>query len=104
MKVYVSGPMTGYVNNNVPAFNKAARQLRALGYEVVNPAELDAGEPCSTWEECLRRDIKWLVTCDAIANLNGWKRSRGATLENHIGEKLSFRIHRLAYFLRRKNV
>lgn len=102
MKVYVSGPMTGYVENNVPAFNKAARQLRALGYEVVNPAELDAGEPCNTWIACLRRDLKWLVTCDAIATLPKWKRSKGANLEIHVGKQLSFPVHTVNYYLSKK--
>lgn len=102
MRIYVSGPMTGLPQNNVPAFNKAARQLRAAGYEVINPAELDAGEPCSTWVECLRRDLKWLVTCDAIATLPKWKRSRGANLEIHVGKQLYFPVHTINYFLNKK--
>lgn len=102
MRIYVSGPMTGYVENNVPAFNVAARRLRAKGYEVVNPAELDAGEPCTTWVECLRRDLKWLVTCDAIATLPKWKRSKGANLEIHVGKELSFPVHTVAYYLNKR--
>lgn len=102
MRIYVSGPMTGYPQNNVPAFNAAAKKLRALGYEVVNPAELDKGEPCSSWVACLRRDLKWLVTCDAIATLSRWKKSKGASLEVHVGRELSFPIHGLSYFLKRR--
>lgn len=98
MRIYLSGPMTGLPKNNVPAFNKAAKFLRSLGDVVINPAELDKGEPCGSWEECLRRDIKWLVTCDAIVNLPGWENSRGATLENYIAEKLSFTVFNLADF------
>lgn len=103
MRVYVSGPMSGLPKNNVPAFNAAAKKLRRLGYDVVNPAELDAGEPCLTWEECLRRDLKWLVTCDAIALLPGWKKSKGANLEAYVGRELSFDIHTLGYYLKRRN-
>lgn len=99
MRIYVSGPMTGLPKNNIPAFNRAAKKLRSLGYVVINPAELDAGEPCNTWEDCLRRDIKWLVTCDAVVNLPGWQKSRGANLENHIAEKLSFDIYTIDQFL-----
>lgn len=101
MRIYVSGPMTGLPKNNVPAFNRAARFLRAQGFTVINPAELDAGEPCGTWEDCLRRDIKWLVTCDAVVNLPGWEKSRGATLENHIAEKLSFNVFTLKDFTKK---
>jgi hypothetical protein len=102
MRVYVSGPMTGLPQNNVPTFNAAARRLRLAGYEVVNPAELDAGEPCNTWVECLRRDLKWLVTCDAIATLPKWKRSKGANLEIHVGKQLSFPVHTVEYYLNKK--
>lgn len=96
--------MTGMPEHNVPAFNRAARQLRSLGYEVVNPAELDAIEACSTWNEFLRRDLKWLVGCDAIATLPGWRKSKGAKLEVHVGRELSFKIHPVSHYLqRRKN-
>lgn len=102
MRIYVSGPMTGLPQNNVPTFNAAARRLRRAGYEVVNPAELDAGEPCTTWVECLRRDLKWLVTCDAIATLPKWQRSKGANLEIHVGKQLSFPVHTVNYYLSKK--
>jgi hypothetical protein len=100
--IYVSGPMTGIKDNNVPAFNDAAKKLRQKGFKVVNPADLDKGEPCRTWEACLRRDIKWLVTCHEIATLPGWKKSKGANLEIHIGKSLSFPIHTVTYYLRKR--
>lgn len=103
IKLYVSGPMTGLPNNNVLAFNKATKKLRKKGFKVVNPAELDSGEPCRTWVACLRRDLKWLVTCDMIATLPGWKKSKGATLEVHVGKQLSFPIHSVGYYLKRRN-
>ena len=103
MLIYVSGPMSNLPNNNVPAFNKAAKALRKKGYEEVNPAELDGDEPCSTWEECLRRDIRHLTYCTDIATLPGWKKSRGALLEIFIGKALSFKVHPLGYYLKRRN-
>ncbi len=102
MKIYVSGPMTNYPLNNVPAFNKATKQLRKKGYKVVNPAELGKEESCRTWEQCLRRDIRHLTTCTDIATLPGYKRSRGATLEIHIGRALSFKVHPLRYYLEKR--
>lgn len=36
--IYVSGPMTGYIGHNFPAFFEAEQQLRAAGYDVINPA------------------------------------------------------------------
>ena len=102
MKLYVSGPMSGLPNNNKPAFNKAAKKLRKKGYRVVNPAELDSGEPCDTWEDCLRRDLRFLTTCDAIATLPGWTHSRGALLEIHVGHALSFPVHPVGHYLKKK--
>ncbi len=42
VKIYLSGPMSGYPSFNIPAFDDAARQLRANGYQVVSPAEQDS--------------------------------------------------------------
>ncbi len=39
MKVYISDPMTGIKDDNFPTFSAAARALRSVGYEVVNPAD-----------------------------------------------------------------
>lgn len=90
---YISGPMTGMPDLNFPAFHKAAASLRASGYRVVNPAELDeadAGEEMS-WEQYLRRDIRALMDCTHIALLPGWERSKGAKLEKHIADALGMR-------------
>jgi hypothetical protein len=100
-KLYVSGPMTGLVDLNRPAFSKAAKALRKKGYRVVNPPELDKNEPQRSWEGCLRRDIKHLMECQAVATLPQWKKSRGANLEIYIARALSFPIHRVGYYLRR---
>lgn len=100
-KLYLSGPMTGYKNKNFPAFMKAAITLRKAGHHVINPAELDIGEPRSTWEECLRRDIKEEMKCNAIATLPGWKKSKGALLETYIGKALKWPVHAVSYYLRR---
>jgi hypothetical protein len=102
--IYLSGPMTGLPDLNRPAFYKATVALRKKGYSVINPPELDAGEPQRSWEGCLRRDIKYLVKCKAIATLRGHMASRGARLEIYIGKALSFPIHPVAYFLKRRHL
>ena len=90
VRVYVAGPMTGIQDLNFPAFHRAAASLRASGYEVINPAEINA-DPEAGWNACMRADIAQLVTCDAIALLPGFERSRGATLERHIALQLEMR-------------
>lgn len=91
MRVYLSGPMSGILEHNFPAFNAEAARLRGMGLEVVNPAEINPGGEKS-WEECLRADIKALCDCDAIALLPGWEQSNGAHLELHIAHRLGLEI------------
>jgi hypothetical protein len=100
--IYISGPMSGIKHKNFPAFMKAALQLRKKGYQVINPAELDIGEPRDTWEACLRRDIREEMRCKAIATLPNWKKSRGARLEVYIARKLAWPIHSIEYYLKRR--
>ncbi len=98
-KLYVSGGMTGLKDNNVPAFNKASKALRKKGYKIISPPELDRVSKHRTWEGYLRRDIGFLVTCDGVATLNGWKKSRGANLEVYIAKALSMEVHPVNYYL-----
>ncbi|MBR7899930.1 DUF4406 domain-containing protein [Burkholderia multivorans] len=93
MRIYVAGPMTGHPQLNFPAFHAEAARLRALGYEVVNPAELNT-DPAADWLQCMRTDIKHLVDCDAIAMLEGWQTSRGASLEYTIALTLGHAVFR----------
>ena len=87
MKIYIAGPMTGIDALNFPLFHSEADRLRSLGYEVVNPAEINT-DPCATWNSCMRDDIAELVKCGGIALLPNWQDSRGAKLEHHIAEAL----------------
>jgi hypothetical protein len=93
-RTYLAGPMTGYEEHNFPAFEKLAAHLRQHGHIVVNPAELEALEtgPRKEWAYYLKRDLKELLTCDHIAVMPNWQRSRGATLEVYVGWRLGFKI------------
>lgn len=91
MKLYLAGPMTGYQDLNFPHFHAVAALLRQQGHEVINPAEVNP-DPTAKWEDCMRADIAVLVTCDGIALLDGWDKSRGATLEHHIASSLSMHV------------
>nr|WP_280519312.1 DUF4406 domain-containing protein [Caballeronia zhejiangensis] len=91
MKLYIAGPMSNLPELNFPAFHAEAARLRALGFEIVNPAEVDVG-PNPTWLACMRADIKVLVDCDGIALLPGWEKSPGATLEHSIARGLGLRV------------
>jgi nucleoside 2-deoxyribosyltransferase len=90
-KIYIAGPMTGLPDLNFQAFHGEAAWLRAMGKEVVNPAEINPA-PTKKWEDCMRADIAQLVTCDGIHLLEGWEKSRGATLEHHIASSLGMAV------------
>ena len=91
MKIYISGPMTGYPEWNVPAFNAAAARLSNLGHEVLNPA--DGGtDAAKSWSDYLREDIALVVQADAVAVLDGWQESRGASLEVHVAHALGMTV------------
>lgn len=90
-RVYLSGPMSGIAEHNFPAFNAEALRLRAAGYRVVNPVEINPDVGAS-WETCLRADIKALCDCDVIALMPGWQGSKGAHLELNIAHRLGMTI------------
>lgn len=90
MKVYVSGPMTGIKDFNYPAFASAAKEMESRGYTAVNPATLNA--PDTSWNDCMKADIRALVDCDAIVMIKGWERSNGAQIELNLAHRLGMEI------------
>lgn len=97
-KLYLAGAMRNHYLYNHPAFDAAARDLRAVGFDVVNPAEIDRKLYCDPtdfppdydWDKlppgfdldaCALNCIKELTDCDGIFMLRGWQESKGATAE-----------------------
>lgn len=95
---YLAGCMSGIPQFNFPAFYAATEALRAAGYGIVSPAELDDQEdkglalksatgapgdhPTKTWGDFLARDVK--IVADQVQGvifLPNWQLSRGAKLE-----------------------
>jgi hypothetical protein len=91
-KIYIAGGMRGYEDLNFPAFNEMAKALAELGWDPVNPVDINP-DPETPYAECMRRDIAALVECEAIYMLNGWAESKGATLEHQIAEALELEIY-----------
>jgi hypothetical protein len=105
-KLYLAGPMSGLPQFNFPAFYAATEMLRAQGYDIVSPAELDDAEDSGaamkspdgdpnnrdavggkTWGDFLARDVKLLADAGitGIIFLDGWQKSKGAKLEAFVG-------------------
>lgn len=91
-RLYVAGPMTGYPDLNYPAFTAAAVMLRAAGWEVVSPAEINTGFEHEGWDACMTRDLQQLVTCWGIYLLPGWEQSRGALWELQVAREHDLRV------------
>ena len=104
-KVYVAGKMRGCDHYNFPAFDTAAKHLRAEGWTVINPAEMDRlyegwGEyPPEEWEfntedatRMIMRDLSAITGCDAIYMLDGWEHSKGARAEIALAQFLGLEI------------
>lgn len=90
-RIYISGPMTWIPESNFPAFNAEASRLRALGFEVCNPVDINP-DPATPWHQCMRRDLQELLACDTLALLPGWQRSNGAHLEMHVAHRVGMEI------------
>ncbi len=109
--IYVAGPMRGYEDYNYPSFDDRATMLRSVGWNVVNPAELDreggkpmadpmAFSPDTNYEDhefmrsALRRDMVAICDeCTAIYMMRDWENSRGAKAEWHLAKALGLIIY-----------
>jgi hypothetical protein len=107
-KVYLGGPMRGYENFNYQAFEDATIALRAMGYEVYSPHEMDLelgfvdadwhyeGDrrvwdrvettPEFTIHVAMRVDLRVITQMDAVVFLPGWQKSSGSKMEDTVRE------------------
>lgn len=88
MRVYLSGPMTGLTDLNYPAFHEAARLLRFVGLDVINPAESHGGRRDLPRKVYLKWDIAELMECDGVVALPGWQDSEGCGCEWRVAKAL----------------
>lgn len=89
--VYISGPMSSRPDMNRAEFIKAQELLEKLNFVVVNPLFINPKEDQGKRIICLKRDIKALIDCDFIYMLDGWEKSRGATLEKMVADGLEIK-------------
>ena len=88
--IYISGPMKNMTDGNMPAFDEAEKQLKQLGFHVLNPHKIceelnirffEMGK-IPEYEDYLKEDIiQMLSKCDKVLVLPGWRESKGSKLE-----------------------
>lgn len=89
--VYISGPMTGIPDDNIPLFNKVAAKLQEHKIPFVNPPglhDMDGGN--TPWRDYLRIDIAAMMGCRSIILLPDWVTSRGVRKELEAAWGLDF--------------
>ena len=78
MRIYISGPMTGYEDLNRTAFRDAQITLEVMGYEAFNPCNHQQ----KTRRLALETDLAWICRkADMMVMLLDWARSSGAGAE-----------------------
>lgn len=110
MKIYVSGPISGYQNGNAHAFRAAERWLTERGHVAVVPhdcppqahdgdcprgygAPYSSDYPEHTSTACfIRGDFVELLRCDAVYMLVNWEYSVGARAEFDVAAVSGLRI------------
>lgn len=76
--LYLTGPRLGLPDLNRPAFERAARALRALGFAVLTPSADDTEDDVMA---SLSRDADALLGADAVVLLPGWESGPACRVE-----------------------
>lgn len=92
MKIYISGPMTGMPDMNMPAFNAAEDRLVEAGFDVESPSSIKLRDGAS-YEDYLRAALQMMLMCDGLAMLPGWRKSKGARIEYQVAKALGWPVH-----------
>lgn len=103
--LYIAGPITG-VDGYESLFARADEALRFTGYETRNPTKcaplrtpLEKAKPYSrfapgrrppepSWHDYMRQCLRTIAQVDAVALLDGWEESRGASWEHRIATEV----------------
>lgn len=96
--VYISGPMTGKEGSNHKKFNEVHREIEKLGFNVINPVELNQllDEELDGYDhfDFLKQDVEWISKhADGIVVFDDWYNSRGATDELYIANIIGLDLY-----------
>jgi hypothetical protein len=96
MILYVAGPYSGGVTENIAKARAAAIELWQQGHGVLCP-HLNTQhfeKDCSvSYQDYIRQDLRLLARCDAIVMLEGWEESNGARTEHSFAHGIGMPIY-----------
>ena len=88
MKIYLSGPMTGMPDYNMPEFDRVAGLLHKMGHQVYNPADTNDDflqDRRRVWVQ----HCTWIINeAQALVYLPGSEKSVGAQVEIRLAEAM----------------
>lgn len=96
LKIYVSGPMSGYPGANYPLFNAVTALLRRAGHVVYNPAEFPHDGPKETFplRKAFAEYAKFICEeADAIVLLPAWEASLGVSAELALAKNCKLAVY-----------
>ena len=112
MKIYLSGAITGRENYKQEFYeakeklikfqedNNKRKDKEKIDLDIIIPCDYDHLNKSGKWEEYLKNDIKLLVDCDCLIDIeNESYNSKGAMLEKIICTALGIPIISLSSFL-----
>lgn len=94
-KIYISSKMTGLPDFNFPAFDKKTEELRTMGFEVLNPAEI--GRKYGTDKSTAfyrRKNLEMLLQADVLFVFGNIAGSKGVEFEVTVAKMLDIPIWR----------
>lgn len=87
MKIYLSGPISGYeLEERQKFFQKAEDELKAAfkDAEIINP--MMCTPPSLGYTECMKEDLKLVLESDVVFLLDGWQHSKGCDVEFQVAK------------------
>lgn len=112
IKIYLSGAITGREDYQKEFYeakeklikfqeeNNKRKDTEKIDLDIIVPCDYDHLNKSGRWEDYLKNDIKLLVDCDCLIDIeNGSENSKGAMLEKMICMALGIPIISLSSFL-----
>ena len=92
-RIYLAGPISGRERKETiqhfdEVESKIARTAGSNNIKIYTENPVRICPPQDEWHRAIKRCVSALVSCDGIALLQGWQRSKGATLELKLAQTL----------------